>query len=128
MQLKKIRKDTVKVLISYLTYQAVKIIIEQLKETNPLEAIWLSNYATKDKLQDDKIFLEGLMLERKDLVLRILIVRQHIAQEVVEFLPSMVLSQVDQSNLEQRRHLLERLTKTETALPEAETDNNESSD
>lgn len=128
MQLKKIRKDTVKVLISYLTYQAVKIIIEQLKETNPLEAIWLSNYATKDKLQDDKIFLEGLMLERKDLVLRILIVRQHIAQEVVEFLPSMVLSQVNQSNLEQRRHLLERLTKTETALPEAETDNNESSD
>jgi hypothetical protein len=35
MDLKQPAKDTAKVLTSYLTFQAVKTVLNQLKETNP---------------------------------------------------------------------------------------------
>lgn len=113
MNPKQIAYDTAKVLQSYLTYQAVRTIIDQLSETNPGQAIWLSHYSDRTKVQDSEAYLEGLMTENKELLLRILIVRQDLAEQVLEFLPEMVLTNICQANMEHRRHLLERLTQSQ---------------
>lgn len=122
MNSKHIAKDTAKVLQNYLTYQAVKTIAEQLAETNPPESIWLRRYSA-GKLEDGEAYIQGLMLERKDLVLRILTVREHLAETILEFLPEMVRTGVQQANIEHRRYLLERLTQTSDS---ASADNSES--
>ncbi|MGF1487821.1 MAG: chaperonin family protein RbcX [Prochloraceae cyanobacterium] len=112
---KKVAKDTAKVLQSYLTYQAVRTIIDQLSETNPQSAIWLRNYSSKTKIQDSEAYIQGLMLENKELVMRIMTVRQHLANEVLEYIPEMVSTGIERANLEHRRHLLERLTQSSTS-------------
>jgi len=127
---KKVAKDTAKVLQSYLTYQAVRTIIDQLSETNPQSAIWLRNYSSKTKIQDSEEYIEGLMLENKELVMRIMTVRQHLANEVLEYIPEMVSTGIEQANLEHRRHLLERLTQSQPASnsPSNDTDRDRSSE
>jgi len=110
MQTKHIAQATAQVLQSYLTYQALRSIQAELMETNPPQAIWLSHYAASHNLQDGEAFLEGLLGENKELVLRILTVREHLAEAVLDFLPAMVRSGIAQANTERRRHLLERLT------------------
>ncbi len=114
MNPKKVAKDTAKVLQSYLTYQAVRIIINQLSETNPNQSIWLSQYSADNKIQDGEAYLQGLMLEHKDLVIRILIVREHLAHEILDFLPEMVSYGIRESNVDHRRQLLERLTRSQS--------------
>lgn len=110
---KKVAQDTAQVLQSYLTYQAVRTIIEQLSETNPTLAIWLSQYTSTHSIQNGEAYLEGLITDNKELMLRILTVREHLAQEILEFLPEMVKSGISKANMEHRRQLLERLTQTE---------------
>lgn len=107
---KKVAEETAKVLQSYLTYQAVKTIIAQLSETNPSLAIWLTDYSAGNRVQNGEAYLEGLMLEHKDLVMRILTVRKHLAEQVLDLLPDMVRHNLEQSSLQNRRQLLERLT------------------
>lgn len=127
---KKVAKDTAKVLQSYLTYQAVQTIIDQLSETDPQSAIWLRNYSSKTKIQDSEEYIEGLMLENKELVMRIMTVRQHLANEVLEYIPEMVSTGIEQANLEHRRHLLERLTQSQPAsnFPSNDTDRDHASE
>jgi hypothetical protein len=114
MQPKDIARETAKVLQDYLTYQAVKLIIEQLTETNPGEAIWLRQYSSGGKLQDGEAYIDGLMseLKGKELVMRIIAVREDLAQQVLEFLPEMVGEGIKQANLKHRCRLLERLTQS----------------
>lgn len=112
MNPKHVAENTVQVLQSYLTYQAVREIIHQLTETNPPQAIWLTQYSA-GKLQDGEAYLDGLMLEHKELVLRILTVRAEIADQVVDFLPEMTRAAIQTSNTEHRRQVLERLTRSE---------------
>ncbi len=119
MEYKQVAKDTAKVLQSYLTYRAVTIIINQLQETNPGQAIWLSNYSDRTKVQDSENYINNLMVENKELVLRILTVRQDLAEQVSEFLPEMVTTGIIQANTEHRRHLLERLTQTSSLTSSA---------
>ena len=115
MSYKQVVKDTAKVLQSYLTYQAVRTIINQLRETNPGQSIWLSHYSDRQKVQDSDNYLNDLMKENKELVLRILTVRKDLAEQVLEFLPEMVASNISQSNMEHRRYLLELLTQTKSS-------------
>ena len=117
MQIKQVAQATAKVLQSYLTYQAVITIRNELAETNPPQAIWLGQYAATHNLQDGEAFIEGLLADNKELVLRILTVREYLAEEVLDFLPGMVRSNISQTNVEHRRHLLERLTQ---AMPDTE--------
>ena len=132
MQPKDIVRDTAKVVQNYLTYQAVKLIIGQLTETNPGEAIWLRQYSSGGKLQDGEKYIEGLMseLQGKKLVMRILTVRDNLAEQVLEYIPEMVSSSIKQANLEHRRRLLERLTQSSPQADNLDTelDANESSD
>ncbi|MBF2035282.1 MAG: chaperonin family protein RbcX [Leptolyngbyaceae cyanobacterium T60_A2020_046] len=110
MDLKQSAKDTAKVLTSYLTFQAVKTVLNQLKETNPAEAYWLNTFSTKEVLQDGEAYLERLLEERSGLAIRVMTVRQHIAEEICEFLPEMVVTGIQHANMEHRRQHLERIT------------------
>lgn len=122
MDVKQIAKDTARVLSSYLTYQAVRTVIAQLNETDPPRAFWLQNFSTKERVQDGELFIQDLFRERQDLAFRILTVREHLANEVCEFLPEMVRTGIQQSNMQQRRQQLERMTQFDpTADPVVET-------
>lgn len=112
MNPKDVAKDTVTMLQSYLTYQAVREIVQQLTETNPPQALWLTHYSA-GKLQDGETYLQGLMLEHKELVLRILTVRADLMEQIVDFLPEMVRESIQLSNTEHRRQVLERLTRSD---------------
>ena len=132
---KQVARDTAQVLQSYLTYQAVRTIIGQLRETNPTQAIWLTNYSDHHKIQDGEGYLDGLISENKELVLRIMKVREHLAEAVLEFMPEMVKVGISKANIEHRRHLLERLTQsqppnsaTNSEISNSELDSNDFSD
>lgn len=112
MQPKKVAEASAKVLQSYLTYQAVCTILDELTETNLPQSLWLRNYTANHNIQNGEAFLEELMAENKEMVLRILIVREHLAEQVLEFLPEMVQTGISQANIEHRKHLLERLTQS----------------
>lgn len=110
MDLKQIAKDTAKVLTSYLTYQALRTVLAQLSETNPPLALWLSTFSGRHSVQDGEAFLQALLREKQDLAFRLMTVREHLAQEVADFLPEMVRSGIQQANMEHRRQHLERIT------------------
>ncbi|MCT7969271.1 chaperonin family protein RbcX [Laspinema sp. D1] len=114
MDLKQIAKDTAKVMSSYLTYQAMRIVVSQLNETNPPLAYWLQNFSATAKIQDGEAYIQALLHEKPDLAIRIMTVREHIAEEVTEFLPEMVLTGIMQANIDHRKQYLER---TVTGLP-----------
>lgn len=113
MDFKQVAKNTVKTVISYLTYESVRIVLAQLHETDPPRAYWLHQFSSRDKIQDGEAYLQALFQERQDLAFRILTVRESLAQEIAEFLPEMILSGIQQANINQRRHQLERMTQME---------------
>ncbi len=117
MQPKDIAKDTAEVVQNYLTFKAVQLVIAQLAETNPQESIWLRQYSSGGKLRDAETYIQEIMSEPrgKELALRIMTVRESIAEQILEFLPEMVTLGIKQDNLAQRRHLLERLTQSPSA-------------
>lgn len=110
MDLKQVAKDTTKVLSSYLTYQAVRIVISQLSETNPPLAIWLSNFSSTAKIQDGEVYIQELIAVDQPLAFRIMTVREHLAQEVTEFLPEMTIAAIAQANMMHRCQYLEKVT------------------
>lgn len=114
MQPKEIAKDTAKIIQNYLTYKAVMLIIEQLAQTNPKEAIWLRQYSSGGKLRDAEAYLDEIMSEPrgKELAMRIMTVRDTMAEQTLEFIPEIVTSGIKKDNLIHRRHLLERLTRS----------------
>ena len=117
MDLKRIAKDTTKVLISYLTYQAVKTVIIQLSETNKPLGFWLHNFSSTEKIQDGEAYLRDLLKEHQELAFRVMTVREHLAEEVAEFLPEMVCTGIQQANIEHRRQYLERITQLQVSDP-----------
>ncbi|NEU71548.1 chaperonin family protein RbcX [Hassallia byssoidea VB512170] len=121
MDLKQIAKDTVKTLSSYLTYQAVRTVLTQLGETNPPLALWLHNFSA-DKIQDGEAYIQSLFREKPDLALRIMTVREHIANEVTDFLPEMIRIGISQANTEHRRQHLERITQLNMSIPSPESE------
>jgi len=117
MDLKQVAKDTAKVLASYLTYQSVRIVVAQLSETNPPVAIWLSNFSSTGKIQDGEAYIQELLRENQDLGFRIMTVRESLAQDVTDFLPEMVRTNIQQANMEHRRQHLERTTQLNWSVP-----------
>lgn len=110
MDLKRIAKDTNQVLISYLTYQAVRTVLSQLREANLPLYYRLNEFATRDKLQDGEAFISHLLQEQTELAFRIMTVRQHMAEEIAEFLPEMLTSTIQQANIKHRKKQLEKMT------------------
>jgi hypothetical protein len=110
MDLKQVAKDTTKVLSSYLTYQAVRVVISQLSETNPPLAIWLSNFSSSGKIQNGEAYIQELIDADQPLAFRVMTVREHLAQEVTEFLPEMTIAAIAQANMLHRCQYLEKVT------------------
>ncbi|MBC1220237.1 chaperonin family protein RbcX [Nostoc sp. UCD121] len=127
MNLKQIAKDTAKTLQSYLTYQALRTVLAQLGETNPPLELWLHNFSS-GKIQNGESYIEQLLREKPDLALRIMTVREHIAEEIIEFLPEMVRTGIQQANMEQRRQHLERITRIDTSSPSLQPEQQTTSD
>jgi hypothetical protein len=114
MDLKKIANETTTTLVSYLTYQAVKVVYEQLDETEPKRAYWLHQFSSSESIKDGDRFIEKLFRERPDLAFRVLTVREALSDSFADFLPDMLRSQMSQSNLKQRSQQLERMTQVST--------------
>lgn len=110
MNIKQVARDTAQVLISYLTYQAVRIIVNQLRETNPPLAIWLNGFSSTGKIQDGEAYIQELLQTNQELAFRVMSVRSHLAEEVAEYLPEMACTGIQQANMEHRRQHLERIT------------------
>lgn len=129
MNLKSVAKETAKVLSSYLTYQALKTVVNQLRETNPPLSIWLQGFSPSGKLQDGELYLEELLNANAELAFRIMTVRQHLAEEIAEYLPEMVQTGIQQANIDHRRRHLERITQmgSSSSAPESEQLNSDSS-
>jgi len=114
MNLKHIAKETAKTLASYLTYQAVRVVINQLSETNPPLSIWLRQFSSTSNIQDGDAYIQNLFRANQELALRIMTLRAHLAEEITDFLPEMVRSGIEQANMEHRRQHLERMTQIST--------------
>ncbi len=119
MEIKRIAKETTKVMISYLTYQAVRTVINQLGETNKPLGFWLHNFSTSERIKDGEAYLNDLLEEHQELAFRIMTVREHLAEEVTEYLPEMVCTGIKQANIETRCRHLERMTQVSTAASDA---------
>lgn len=115
MNPKWVAQQTAKTVQNYLTYQAVLIAIDQLNETNPGLAIWLRRHSANNNFQDAETYIEGLLLENKELGLRIMTVRENLSQTALEFLAEKVQDRIHKANLEHRRNLLERMTQSAPA-------------
>ena len=115
MDRKEIAKKTAEVTISYLTFQAMRTVQAQLREVYPVKAVWLGQFSTQGKLQNGEAYLDELMAEDREIALRIMTVRQHLAEEIVEFLPEMVSLGIQEANMNRRRRLLERMTQVQSA-------------
>ncbi|MEL6492975.1 MAG: chaperonin family protein RbcX [Cyanobacteria bacterium J06621_3] len=138
MDLKRIAKDTNQVLTSYLTYQAVRTVLSQLRESNLPLYYRFNEFASRDKLQDGEAFVSQLLQEHTELAFRIMTVRQHLAEEIAEFLPEMLTSTIQQANIEHRKKQLEKMTQmtseelaasvekkeSDTDAPEADVEDN----
>jgi RbcX protein len=118
MDIKAVAKSSTAVLASYLTYQAVRIVLDQLTENNPPLAQWLNGFSGQSILQDGEAYLQSLMAVNQELALRIMTVREHLAEEVVDELPEMVRRRIAQQNMEHRRQQLEKLTQLSMSEPE----------
>ena len=122
MDIKQVAKETSKVLASYLTYQAVRIITNQLRETNPGQAIWLSGFSSTGKIQDGEAYLQEMLQENQEMAFRIMTVRDHLVQEVADYLPEMVRDNIQKANMDYRRQYLERITQLSSVEPNRETE------
>lgn len=116
MDLKQIAKDTTKTLVSYMTYQALRVVLAQLDETEPKRAHWLRQFSYRVSIQNGEAFLEALFQEEQRLAFRLLTVREHIAEEVADYLPELLKTGIQQANLQQRTQQLERMTQIDPAM------------
>lgn len=122
MEIKRIAQATGKVMASYLTYQAVLEINNQLVETNPPLAAWFSQFSGATKMQDGEAYLVELLKVNQELAFRVMAVRQNLAQEVLDYLPAMVRTGIEEANMNHQRQYLERIT--QISLTDMETDLN----
>lgn len=122
MDLKQIAKDTVKTLTSYLTYQALRVVLAQLDETEPKRAYWLRQFSYRVSIQDGEAYLQALFQEEQRLAFRLLTVREHIAEQIADFLPEMLRTGIQEANLKQRTQQLERMVQTDPTLTETSPD------
>jgi hypothetical protein len=118
MDLKQVAKATAKTLISYLTYEAMRTVVNQLRETNPPLAHWLAGFPPSGKLQDGEEYMQALLQANQELAFRIMTVRQHLAEEIVDFLPEMTRTGIQESNMRLKCQHLERIVNFVETAPE----------
>jgi hypothetical protein len=117
MDRKQVAKATTKVISSYLTYQAVQITVAQLIETNPPLGLWLRAFSGRSLVQDGEVYLLALLAENQELAFRIMEVREHLVEDIMDDIPEMVLHDIKQKNGQHRRQRLERMSQLSITEP-----------
>jgi hypothetical protein len=115
MDLRHIAQATCDNLVHYLTYQAYRVIAEQLRETNPAQYIWIQHFSADHSFQRSGEYLEALYREKPELALRIMTVRTDLMEDFADSLPEMSRTSIHQANMKLRRGMLEHLTQTSDA-------------
>jgi hypothetical protein len=115
MDLRHIAQATCDNLVHYLTYQAYRVIAEQLRETNPAQYIWIQHFSANHSFQRSDEYLEALYREKPELALRIMTVRTDLMEDFADSLPEMSRTSIHQANMRLRRGMLEHLTQTSDA-------------
>jgi hypothetical protein len=126
MDLKQVAKNTAKVISSYLTYQAMQIVLVQLTESNPPLAVWLRNFSGQQILQDGELYLQALLDQNQELAFRIMTVREHLVEEIMDDLPEMMFHEIKSQNSQHRRQQLEKLS--QLSMIEPSSNSNQSSE
>ncbi|AGY56914.1 chaperonin family protein RbcX [Gloeobacter kilaueensis] len=109
MDIKAITNATAQVLMSYLTYQAIRVVAAQLRETDPPRAVWFSQFSTQATLQDGEAYLEQLTTQNPDLAFRVMTVREHLAEQVVDSLPELTRDGIRRANQQRRGRYIEQM-------------------
>ncbi len=122
MDLKQVAKSTVKVISSYLTYQAMQIVLTQLVESNPPLAVWLRNFSGQTIMQDGELYLQALLSQNQELAFRIMTVREHLVEEIADDLPEMMCHEIKHQNMLYRRQQLEKLSQLSITEPSSHAD------
>mgnify|MGYP003417040848 FL=1 len=117
MDIKQVAKSTAKVISSYLTYQAMQIVLAQLSENNPPLAIWLRSFSGQKILQDGELYLQALMEQNQELAFRIMTIREHLVEEIMDDLPEMMFHEIKYQNSQHRRQQLEKLSQLSITEP-----------
>ena len=127
MDIKRSTKSTANMLINFLTFEAVKTIAEQLQETDKLKALWFNQFSTRERLQNGELYIKDLFGVNQEMAFRVMTVREHLANEILGFLPEMTRTGIQQSNMELRRQHFERIMSVSASEGYAECENLESS-
>ncbi len=123
MDIKRSTKSISSMLINFLTYEAVKTVSEQLQETDRLKALWFNQFSTREKIQNGELYIKELLEVHQDLAFRVMTVREHLANEVLDFLPEMTRTGLQQSNMQLRCQHLDRLMSAQASEGYAECEN-----
>ena len=123
MDIKRSTKSISSMLINFLTYEAVKTVHEQLLETDRLKALWFNQFSTREKIQNGELYIKELLEVHQDLAFRVMTVREHLATEVLDFLPEMTRTGIQQSNMQLRCQHLERIMSVQASQGYAECEN-----
>ncbi len=123
MDIKRSTKSTANMLINFLTFEAVKTIAEQLQETDKLKALWFNQFSTRERLQNGELYITDLFTVNQEMAFRVMTVREHLANEILEFLPEMTRTGIQQSNMQLRRQHFERIMSVQASEGYAECEN-----
>ena len=123
MDIKRSTKSTANMLINFLTFEAVKTIAEQLQETDKLKALWFNQFSTRERLQNGELYIKDLFAVNQEMAFRVMTVREHLANEILEFLPEMTRTGIQQSNMQLRRQHFEHIMSVQASKGYAECEN-----
>jgi hypothetical protein len=123
MDIKRSTKSTANMLINFLTFEAVKTIAEQLQETDRLKALWFNQFSTRERLQNGELYIKDLFAVHQEMAFRVMTVREHLANEILDFLPEMTRTGIQQSNMQLRRQHFERIMSVQASEGYAECEN-----
>ncbi|MBD2188058.1 chaperonin family protein RbcX [Pseudanabaena mucicola] len=123
MDIKRSTKSTARMLMNFVTYEAIKTVSEQLQETDLLKAHWFNQFSTREKVQNGELYIQELLEVHQDLAFRVMTVREHLANEILDFLPEMTRTGIQQSNMQLRCQHLERMMNVQASQGYAECEN-----
>ena len=127
MDIKRSTKSIAKMLINFLTFEAVKTIAEQLEETDRLKALWFNQFSTRERLQNGELYIKDLFAVHQEMAFRVMTVREHLANEILDFLPELTRTSIQESNMQLRRQHFEKIMSVQASEGYAECENLEPS-
>jgi hypothetical protein len=104
----------------------MQIVLVQLTESNPPLAVWLRNFSGQQILQDGELYLQALLDQNQELAFRIMTVREHLVEEIMDDLPEMMFHEIKYQNSQHRRQQLEKLS--QLSMIEPSSNSNQSSE